>query len=164
MPGHANIETIFVTLQRIVTKQFGSDLFVHFKCVKVVSQTIAYKYGVFPSQPVWQRTEKQNFHLIPSAQSLLTSQFLLPVTWCQAELGDQFNSWKSLNSQTTAEFPLQILFSKTHFRDRFLKFTLSYIVVLYLKEIFFLLKINMFWRSFPSVTFPPLLLLPLSRV
>lgn len=76
MPGHANIETLFVTLQRIVTKQLGSDLFVRFKCVKVASQTIAYKYGAFPSQPISQRMEKQNFHVIPSAQNLLTSQFL----------------------------------------------------------------------------------------
>lgn len=47
MPGHANIETLFVTLQRIITKQLGSDFFVHFKCVKVVSQTISFKYGAF---------------------------------------------------------------------------------------------------------------------
>lgn len=52
----------------------GLDLFVHFKRVKVVLQSIAYKYGAFLSQPISQRVEKQNRHLIPSAQSLLTSQ------------------------------------------------------------------------------------------
>jgi len=51
MPGHANIETLFVTLQRIVSKQLDLDLFVHFKCVKIVSQTIAYKYGAFQVSP-----------------------------------------------------------------------------------------------------------------
>lgn len=78
MSGHANIETLFVTLQRIITKQLGPDFpfFVHFKCVEVVSQTISFKYGAFQSQPVLQRMENQNYHLIPSAQSLLMSQLL----------------------------------------------------------------------------------------
>lgn len=161
MPGHANIETLFVTLQRIVTKQLGSDLFVHFKCVKVVSQTIAYKYGAFPSQPVSQRMEKQNFRLIPSAQSLLTSQFLS--LWHGAK-----QSWeiRFIPGSPCALKP-QLNFLFKYFSARLISGIGSSSSLCLMsclpKGIFSFLKIKVFLRSFFSATFPSLLLPP-SRV
>lgn len=79
MSEHANIETFFVTLQRIVTKQLGSDLFVHFKCVKVLSQTTAYKYGAFPSQPISEDGEaKLPSDIFNSKPAHLPTPLLLP--------------------------------------------------------------------------------------
>lgn len=59
-----------------------------------------------------------------------------------------------MHSQTTAEFPLQVLFSKANFRDRFLKFTLSYVMhakrnILFLKNQS-VLKIIFFCKFFLS--------------
>lgn len=57
----------------------------HFKCVQVVSQTIAYTNGAFPSL-TGDREAK------PPSEFKAHLRAPLLLTWCQAEMGDQINS------------------------------------------------------------------------
>lgn len=86
MPGHANIETLFVTLQRIITKQLGSDLFLCILNVLKLCHKLFLLNMVLSEVSLSYREWRIKLPSDIFSSKPAHVPAPLPLTWCQAEL------------------------------------------------------------------------------